>query len=388
MDVISFLNEHGLDGLTNIKKSYVTDKNVWILNYEQIPQVKDGLNKYHPILCKCRNLVVREESPNNWKIMSQSFRRFFNWNEDIKETEVFTKAFATAGVRANEKFDGSLITVTYFDDKWHIFTRGANADANPFRGMRYTVVDSDAIIPESPITLETKKETVETFGSVVMQFINPDLLDKEITYIFELCTPMANVTRYSEQFLALLAANKQGEELDILEIHKSLPANIKLPEMFYPKSIDEVDDRLKTKSPDFEGYVFSIVIDNIVRRMKYKTPSYVSLHHAINKQFNMEDIVNIISVGEIDEILAYMPQYKEQFKIVESKILNVSSEIDAFLDKNRGLSRKDFALAVANTVNKPVKWLYFDLYQGKYPNALTGFYHESNRSKTAAAFSG
>ncbi len=368
MSVVSFLNDHGLDGLTNIKKAHITDKNVWILNYEQIPHVKDGLGKYHPVLCKCRNLVVREDSPNNWRIMSQSFRRFFNWTEDVKETELFTKALANGQVLASEKFDGSLITVTYFDDKWHVFTRGSDADTNPFRGMS-TPTDSD-----------TSKE--DTFGSLVRKFIDPATLNKDITYIFELCTPLANVTHYSEQFLALLAANIQGVELDILAVHKTLPDHIRLPEMLNPTSIDELYTHLKTKSPDFEGYVLKYTDDDgIIHRMKLKTDTYVSLHHTKSKQFTNEDIINVIASGEIDEVLAYMPEYKERFSSIKVKLTNLSDEIDEFMDLHRGLSRKEFAMLIATKKNK---WLYFDLHQNKYPNALSGFYHASNRTKAAA----
>lgn len=52
MDVVTFLNANSIDALTNIKKAFIASKNVWILNYEQVPIIKDGLGKYHPVLCQ------------------------------------------------------------------------------------------------------------------------------------------------------------------------------------------------------------------------------------------------------------------------------------------------------------------------------------------------
>ncbi len=395
MQVIEFLNTHPIADLTNIRKAYIADKNVWILNYEHVLQDKNGLGKYDAVLCQCRNLVVREESPNNWRIMSQSFKRFFNWTEDVVETKLFTEEMLKGNVLASEKFDGSLITITYFDGKWHIFTRGSDADTNPFRGMALMSETDTSETKDSPPDSSKKEnpkekdqKVMDTFGARVRQFIDVETLDVDITYIFELCTPLANITKYSEPFIALLAANRKGVELDhvaLQALHDTLPDHVHMPEVLHPKSIDDLHAVLATKAPDFEGYVLSYVDQaNVTHRMKLKTPTYVSMHHAKSKQLNTTDVLRIIAIGETDEFLAYMPEYTKVFESIKKWLCNTSTGIDEFIETHKSKSRKDFAIQVGSRQHK---WLYFDLYQSKYPNALSGFLHPDNHSKTAAQYS-
>lgn len=378
MDVIKFLNTHGIDALTNIKKVFIASKNVWILNYEQVPLTKDGFGKYHPVLCQCRNLVVREMSENNWTVMSRSFRRFFNWMEDVVATEEFQKRMAAGQVIAYEKFDGSLITVVYFDNTWHIFTRGSNADSNLFRGTQF-------------VGLADEKE--ETFGSRVRSLLNLELLNKKVTYVFELCSTNVNVTRYNSVFLALLSANIDGVEIYGDELYSKLsdlglPDTIKTPEILRPTSIEVLYAQLKTKSPDFEGYVLSYLDHTdgkTVHRMKLKQESYVTLHHSNSKKITILDAVRIVATNETTEVLSYMPEHKDMFDSIQNRLTNLAAEIDTFLSSNRHLSRKEFAVSIPKTAE--LKWLYFDLYRGKYTNALHGMFADSNHGKIADLFS-
>lgn len=378
MDVITFLNTYGIDALTNIKKAFIASKNVWILNYEQVPTEKAGLGKYHPVLCQCRNLVVREISKSNWIIISRSFRRFFNWMEDIAATEEFKKHMEDDQVIAYEKFDGSLITVVYFDNAWHIFTRGSDADNNPFRGVQF-------------MGLTDKKE--ETFGSRVRSLLNLDTLNKEVTYVFELCSTNVNVTKYDSVFLALLSANINGVEIYGDKLYSGrkylgLLDTIKTPEVLYPKSIEVLYAQLKNKPSDFEGYVLSYLdpIDGkTVHRMKLKQESYVSLHHTRTKQMTILDAVRIVATNETAEVISYMPEHKNTLNSIQTRLTALAEEIDAFLTSNRHLPKKEFAVLIPKSAK--LTWLYFALYQGKYPNALNGMYDYSNHVKIASLFS-
>ncbi len=360
MELIEFLNNNGLDGLTNIKKSFVPQKNVWILNYDQVPSVKGGFGKYHPILCLCRNLVVREEEKSQWKIMSRSFSRFFNWNEDVVTTEAFKNEMKENRVMAQEKFDGSLITVAYFDEQWNIFTRGSDADANFTYGQL-------------------------SFGQRVRNLLNLEILNKDITYVFELCSPDANVTRYDSSFLAILSANINGVEIYGDELFSlELPASVRKPEVFYPSCIEEIYERLKTKTPDFEGYVLSYKEENKIFRMKIKQESYIALHHTRHGPMNVADAIQIVISNEIDEVLAYKPEYKELLEKIKSKFESVCENVDLFYKENRSLSRKDYALKIPKDAE--IKWVYFDLFLGKYPCCCNAISDPENRNKLEKLF--
>lgn len=376
METIKYLNEHGIDKLSSngIKIKYVQDKNVWILNYQQdLP--KGGFDKFHPVVCECRNLIVRK-CDEKWYVISQSFTRFFNWTEDPDATEDFKLQMLKGNVMATEKFDGSLITVTYFDNNWHIFTRGADADSNIFRGM--SLVDID-----------------ETFGFKVRKFLNLDLLHKKITYIFELCTGCHNVTQYDGEFLALISANMQGKEFygySLRDLSRKFPPSIKTPDTFYPRSIDDVHSVLKTKSDDFEGYVlsYSIVTDgietnkyvtnNIIKRMKLKQLSYVNLHfnRTIKTNPSIEDLLNIVGKNEISEYIAYYPNYKPILIKLQNIFTENCNEIDNFMASNNSRTDKDFASSVQK---KQFNWVYFNLRKQINNNAWECIFDKKNVSK-------
>jgi len=356
MEIVPFLETNGLAGLTNIKINRLEDLDVYILNYEQIPSDPKGLGKYHPVLCECRNLVVRDKP---WRVMSRSFRRFFNWGEDVQATQDFIAAMKDKKVIAHEKFDGSLITVVFFDNRWNIFTRGSNADTNPFRGMSYNSFTT-------------------TFGEKVRSLLDLSILDPKITYIFELCTPGANVTKYSESFLALLAARESTNELDIFEL--KLPDTIHRPETFKPSSIDEVHERISKKSPDFEGYVLSYSQNNEVKRIKVKSKSYVELHHLHSKAYSFEDLVGVCLTGEIAEVSLIIPDLKDTLEKIDNDLSLAIRDCDSFIAENKLLSRKEFAMKVGK---RPFAFVLYDVFQGKYPNAHTAFTLPTNRSKIA-----
>ena len=210
-----------------------------------------------------------------------------------------------------------------FANTWHIFTRGSDADTNLFRGMQFVGLTD---------------EKGETFGSRVRSLLNLD--------------------------------------------------TVKTPEILHPSSIDELYAQLKTKSPDFEGYVLSYLdpIDGkTAHRMKLKQESYVSLHHIRTKQMTVLDAVRIVATNETAEVLSYMPEHKDTFDSIQTRLTALAEEIDAFLASNRHLPRKEFAVLIPKTAE--LKWLYFDLYQGKYLNTLHGMYNATNHGKVAGLFS-
>jgi hypothetical protein len=124
MNTITLLNEKGIEFLAqnNVDINYIPSKNVYILNYRQVETNKNSpYRKYHPVIKECRNLIVRKCVDGTYIQMSRSFTRFFNWTECKEDMDIFTTAMPLGKVTAYEKLDGSLISVTYFDDRWHIF---------------------------------------------------------------------------------------------------------------------------------------------------------------------------------------------------------------------------------------------------------------------------
>lgn len=369
MNVIAYLNEceaAGKDGLSqlasnNIKVNTVESRNIWILNYEQVETNPHGFRKNHPVTRECRNLVVRNKP---WRVLSQSFTRFFNFKEDVDETIAMLSAIDDGRVVAHEKFDGSLITIAYFDDQWNIFTRGAMADTNPFRGI--STFDNEG----SPQSEQT------TFGSRVRKYVNLDSLDKHITYVFELCTPHAHITRYDKEFVALLAANCDGKELDITNMLPDMPH----PETFEVKNMDDLYARLSTKPADYEGYVLSYIDDSVVHRMKVKQASYVALHHMLSRHYTFDDLVLIVLTGEIEEVIVYMPQHTKMLMVIKEEVDRACDALSEFWTLHKDKTRKDYAIAVGK---RNFCWLLFDMISKKGQSVRELMYNQKNSKRVA-----
>jgi hypothetical protein len=371
--VIEFLkkcDDEKLDGLAlleskNIKVARYPDRNLYILNYEQIEKNPIEFTKTHIINRECRNLVIRS---NPWRVLSRSFKRFFNYGEDQSETKIFDEMMAKGLVTATTKYDGSLITVAYFDDQWNIFTRGSLADENTFRGTELFPDKSD------------------TFGKHVRKYVDLSKLDKTITYVFELCTPNAHVTKYEEEFLVLLSANRDGQEIPIDSTKTDL-SKFRKSETFTPRSIQDIYEKFKSMPPDFEGYVLSCFLKSCtldsteILRMKVKQASYVELHHKVTKTYNFADLVNIVMNGEIAEVIAYVPQHRDILSKIERILREIELDLAKFYEDNRDLTQKDYAKLVGKL---SFSWLLFDLKNGKAASVIDGLFDEKNRSKVSA----
>jgi RNA ligase len=112
-------------------------------------------------------------------------------------------------VIVSEKADGSLINVYFYQGSWMISTRGSFADGQ--------INDSQF-----------------TWAQLVLSRLNTKLLNKELTYTFELCSPYNKVVRiYPETSLFLLAVFRGWEELSFVEVQsESTRIGIGIPETF------------------------------------------------------------------------------------------------------------------------------------------------------------
>jgi len=72
-----------------------------------------------------------------------------------------------------------------------------------------------------------------------------------------------------------------------------------------------------------EGYV---VIDKHWNRVKIKHPGYVALHH-MRSAFSLRYAVELVRKGDIDEIIAYFPEWKELLLSIRSKYETMIADI-------------------------------------------------------------
>jgi len=184
MNVLKYLNEKSVEEL---QSELAIKVNVWndlyVLNYDQIDSPKN-----HPVTNECRSLVVAQDESGQWRTVSRSFDRFFNYGEVAEETHDITK------MTAFEKVDGSVVSLFYHNDQWLYRTRSM-------------------IMPETTVNGWDK-----TWKELIEECLNYpaccDYLDKKFTYILEV-VGLENrvVTKYNEYaaYLLSIRGNFTGE---------------------------------------------------------------------------------------------------------------------------------------------------------------------------------
>lgn len=142
-------------------KRSVRHPSLLLFKYDQIASPEA-----HPIVIECRGLILDEA--NNWNIVSHPFHRFFN------ESTGNAAKIDWRTARVQEKVDGSLMHVYWYGGEWNVASSG-NPDAAgevndfgfTFRDLFWKTWDAQAL----PL----------------------DLLDPDLTYMFELTSPYNRV---------------------------------------------------------------------------------------------------------------------------------------------------------------------------------------------------
>lgn len=85
--------------------------------------------KYHQINSDFRNPIVREargiilDASNKWAVVSYPYDKFFNAGESLAAKVDWNSA------KVYEKLDGSLMTLYFYDNQWHVSSSGPPADS-------------------------------------------------------------------------------------------------------------------------------------------------------------------------------------------------------------------------------------------------------------------
>jgi len=335
MEVLKFLSSNKIEELQkyHVKIKEYPEHNLAVLNYDQI-----NSPKFHPIVQECRGLII---DTKNIKLVSRSFNRFFNLNERQDDPFDFNNKFI-----AEEKADGSLITVYYFNGLWRIATRG-----NAFAEGKTT----------SGITFYDLFESV--IGCNINEFMKNE--PTYYSYVFELCSIHNKVVKlYKEPVIYLLSIYDLRERKEIDREYINMTANrlgVKRPFIYNINSINDIHISFKDFDPTEEGYV---LIDKNKNRIKVKNPAYVDLHHLKgNGEITPKRIANVIFRGETEEVLSYFPEYEEFFMPYQQAYDKLMNSLYTKWEelKNESLTQKEFALKIKDY---PAKSILFSLRNG------------------------
>ena len=284
------------------------------------------LFKYNQIDSPFAERIVQEsrgiilDEAGDWRVVCRAFDKFFN----VGEVHAATSNWATA--EAQEKLDGSLCTLYWYDGDWHVATTGSPDAAGDVNGMSLTFAE---------LFWRTWKDC-----GFALPYDNTRLC-----YAFELTSPYNRiVVKHAKPGLTLLGVRNRetGEELRPTE---GFPYPV--APRYSLRSVDEALATFEHLEPlEHEGYV---ICDAAFNRVKVKHPGYVAIHH-LKDGMCPRRILEIIRAGETTELLAHFPEWTAEFAEVETRYLRFVAEIEVDYESLKAIPvQKDFALKAVKT---------------------------------------
>ena len=316
------------------------------IKYDQIDSPKT-----HPVVRWSRGTILEKDT---WKVVAQSFVRFFNLGENQPEMDAFNWKDFTA----YEKLDGSLAILYYYADQWHFSTSGSFGDG-VIQGTDLTWEQSMfyALNKQLGLNAALDVDHKALFNSSVFAKWN---LGKTITYIFEFCSPYTKIVRQFKTYdMYLLGAMEIGDHLFgahlPFECHPTWVDEfaktmfIKRAPKFNFSSLEEVEKfmvNLSETDPTNEGLV---IRDNAGIRFKVKSKTYLSLAHIHDNGniCNVKHLIPWVLRGEQAELLTYFPELTTSVEKLTVELQRQYDDLVAIWDAAKAIEvQKDFALAI------------------------------------------
>lgn len=345
MKVQEYLKEFGLQKLIDELKIECREypDNRIVLNYSQIES-----DKHNPIVQECRALILEKDT---WKVLARSFQKFLNAGEDLN-----TSTFPVSKARIEEKVDGSLVSLYFFNDKWCVATRSmADAEGTTAIGLTFRQIFDKAVANTS-----------------IWSYLDEDISNRNITFIFELTSPETRVvTPYLTASLTLIGArnNLTGKELtgDYLDAMAKI-MHVRRPRSFKFTTLEETIAFTKTLDGLQEGFVMTVEEGDSFWRLKVKSEKYLAVAHLRgNGVLSAKRVLRLIVNNEQEEYLSYFDSDRPYFDFVEGLWKEIEEDVITLHNKYGHLeSQKEFALSIMPLVkNDWEKGVLFDMRKRK-----------------------
>ena len=317
--------------------------NFIVFNYSQ-----NDSDFFNPIVKECRGIILEDYT---YKPVCVPFYKFGNYGEGYADTIDWSTA------RVQEKVDGSLIKVWYYNGEWKVSTNGM----------------IDARDAELACNISEYKTFYDLFIKAVENVgLDFNKLNPRYTYMFELISPFNRVVvPYTEISLRHIGTR----DIDTLE-ELNIDIGVPKPKEYNFKSLNECIRVAQELPFNEEGYV---VVDGNWHRIKVKSPAYVAVHHLKNNGLiTKERIVELIRLNEYEEFLNYYPEYTEQIINIKNKIYLFIENMNSAIDKAQNTifsTRKDFAEFAKKTMCPA---LMFSWYDKKVSTVKEWLWHRTN----------
>ena len=319
------------------------DGEYYLLKYNQL---SSDFNE--EIVRECRGSIFRQDG-GKWICVAHPFNKFGNYGESYCPDIDWSTA------HVYEKVDGSLMKMWYDRGQWHLSTNGT-IDAYK--------TDMDAC----------GKTFGEYFEYALKQFYGMTIgmietvMDRNYTYMFELVGPQNRlIVEYEQPCVYLLGVRNNLTHKEYEPLLDGLSLFIRVPRIYNLTSIEECLEAAAAMSRNEEGFV---VCDANFNRIKIKSPEYLLAAHLHNNGvITSRRIVRMLMDEQVDDFLAYCPQYKDDVNEIIVAIKTFIESMEA---------EKDAAYPYFN-LNAKEFWSSIDSF--KYKDFLTRCH--KNRALTA-----
>lgn len=312
--------------------------------------IDDGyvLFKYNQISSDFNEKICREarglilDSTNNFRVVRLAFEKFFNIDESYADKIDWDTAVAS------EKIDGSIMSVWYARNEWHISTNGM---IDAFKA------ELNGVGPY--------KTFGELFESVLPLSTFKGNRYENLCFTFELVSPYNKVVLdYPEAKLYLLSIRYMNTLNEVEYDELSAWAGrlgVDYPHFYYMN--DEAGYRrvVEQMNGDHEGIV---VRDEAGHRVKIKTLLYFEMHRARNNGvLTLERIVDLIRANDHYEFLSYFSEYTELFNDVKHQI-DRAEEVEKKIHQDVALWKRGYNVEDGDRMVR--KWFAQDFGKNKY----------------------
>ena len=310
------------------------------LKYNQFSSPADN-----PIVQECRGLIL--DSNDNWKVIAYPFNRFFNHGEK------YASNIDWKHISAQEKLDGTLIILYFYNNEWNIATSGTP--------------DASGQIGNSDITFNDYFWSISEQLGMSKSWMNSNLLHN-VCYMFELTGNLNKVVvSYKEPNLTLIGARDllTYKEICIKEIYDLFSdTKINFLKEYCFNNINDIIKTFENISPvEQEGYV---IVDKQFQRIKVKNPKYILMHN-MKSSISLKNILDTVRKGEYSEFISVFPEYKKEFDDIDEKYKNLIIEVKNNFEKIKHISsRKEFAFEANKTICPSALFC-------KYSNKISSF---------------
>ncbi len=256
------------------------DSNLVLFKYMQ------GVSDYSlDIVKEARGLILDR---TDFSVVCMGFTKFFIFNSE------FADEIDWENVRIEEKYDGSLINLYYYNNGWRISTSGTINAYNAY------------------VECEEFKSFGELFDLAAMNSnLNYDNLNKDYIYMLELISPYNKVVvdYDTAELIHIGTRNRLTLQECITDIGLRKPETYDIHDIM--KCIEFVNN------PKYHGEGF-VAVDKDWHRIKIKSDEWLKFHYMNhNNAMNVRIALEIIRSDDMDEYIAKYTHHKDYILTVK-----------------------------------------------------------------------